>query len=197
MGAMLSRKKKIIVVILLCVGHVLIYREVLMPRPFSLHVLAAGKGTALLVEPPGGGILLIDTGTDAEIVRSLGRELPPWVRHIDVLILTNDSPSARGGLPFVREAYTIGTELHIPPRGTRIDLGKGIFAESLWPPKTRTPLPYGNTSLIRISGPHSTYLFEGKIPVRVNTFLSSLGEYTHLTERISSSTHAGTEYVEE
>ena len=62
--------------------------------------------------------VLIDTGNDASILRALGTALPFGTRHIDVLVLTDTGAAQIGGLPFIRERYTIGAIAHPGDRVT-------------------------------------------------------------------------------
>lgn len=103
----------------LAFGNVVAIHGLFSDQP-SLSIFAAG---ALLKSD--GRRLLIDTGTDASVLRSLGEALPPWQRRIDAVFLTSDK--GRAGLAAVAARYAIGAVLRFGtdiPYGSRISLGK-------------------------------------------------------------------------
>jgi len=103
----------------LVAGNVVVYKTVFAPHVLQVKTFAAGKGIATLVRTPSGATVLIDTGSDASILRALGMELPFSQRHIDVVILTGSHASSTGGLPFVQARYRIGAVAHT---GDRVQL---------------------------------------------------------------------------
>ncbi len=100
----------------LLVANYTIYRSVLTPRLLTATVFTVGKGSATLVQAPSGATLLIDTGSDASILRALGAALPMWQRSLDTILLTGDSAKNVGGLPFIRDRYKVGEVLNIGER---------------------------------------------------------------------------------
>ena len=107
--------------ILLFVGlifaNVSVYRAIFAPRALTVTVLAVGpagkESRATLVKSPGGGMLLIDTGPDASILRALGSALPMWQRNIDAVILTSSAAGSAGGLPVVQSHYHVSKIIRV------------------------------------------------------------------------------------
>ncbi len=108
-------------IISLCVlvaANIAVYRAVFAPRVLTISVSDTGKGRAALVRTPGGKTLLIDTGPDAGILRTLGTVLPPWQRSIDAVILTSDKAAQVGGLQSVQSRYSTASVLRIGTAAT-------------------------------------------------------------------------------
>lgn len=110
----------------LIVANVLVYRAVFASDAPSIQTLAVTKGDATLIRT-GQGLLLIDTGADASILRALGEALPPWQRSISAVILTSDKTAQSGGLASVQERYQVGQVLRVGtkdlPYGSRLMIG--------------------------------------------------------------------------
>ena len=99
----------ITLIITLIVANTFIYKGVFAAHPAEADVFAAGKGEAMLVRMRSGAVILIDTGPDASILRSLGSALPPWRRSIDVVILTSSNAAQAGGLSSIQGRYSVGS----------------------------------------------------------------------------------------
>lgn len=74
-----------------------------------VYVIDVGQGDAILIRTPDGKNILIDGGGGDYILVELGKVLPPWVRQIDVLILTHPHADHFSGLIDVVERYRIGS----------------------------------------------------------------------------------------
>ncbi len=61
----------------------------LTPRTTRLWVLDVGQGDAILVRTPNQRTVLMDGGPDRSLLYGLGRHLPPWVRTVDLLVVTH------------------------------------------------------------------------------------------------------------
>ncbi len=81
-------------------------------RPDSrLHidVLDVGQGDAILVEGPGGGRMLVDTGPDPDrLITLLDEHIPAWDRRIDVVVITHPHEDHIAGLTLLLERYKVG-----------------------------------------------------------------------------------------
>ncbi len=130
-----------------------------------LYVLDVGQGDALLLRTPRGRTLLIDGGPDPLLLRArLGRVLPFWERHIDLLIATHADSDHLTGLIEALEHYRVGAVLQGPlghgnalseawyralaakglkpqtiARGTRLTIDEGLAMEVLHPPAHGAP----------------------------------------------------------
>ena len=153
----------------LIVANHTIYRDASAPRLLTVTVFAAGKGTAALVQAPSGATLLIDTGSDASILRALGTILPMWQRSLNTILLTSDSAKNVGGLPFIRDRYHVGGIIKASgrdqPYGAPIIFNKIIITPVA--PGVAT-VSYGTTSLtVSSSTPVGTYTSDGLTIARI------------------------------
>lgn len=144
----------------LVVANYTIYKDVLAPSALEVSVYEAGKGTAALIRAPSGRALLVDTGTDASILRALGTSLPMWHRSLDAIILTSDSSKSGGGLADVQSRYHIAQVIHAD--GHALPYGTPLISEdislTIIAPQTFT-LSFGSaTLLISSSTPAGTYV---------------------------------------
>lgn len=152
-------------IVILVGANIFMYRAVFAPHILKISVLGAGKGNAILVQSPSRKTVLIDTGSDASILRALGLALPEWKRNIDAVILTGTKASFVGGLPEVENRYHVSTRMHIgdasTPYGTSLTLD-GLRIEIISP--GTLSISYGATSLnISSSTPTGTYISDGNI----------------------------------
>ena len=154
----------------LLIANIQTYHVLLRPHTLEVQVFAAGEGRATLVRSPEGATLLIDTGSDASIVRLLGVSLPEWQRALDALVLTGPAPKNSGGLSAVNERYPPTTTLRFGPtrKGNSSSLPYGAplrfsraVALTIIAPGTFT-LSYKGTVLhISSSTPIGTYVSDG------------------------------------
>ncbi|MHB0858906.1 MAG: DNA internalization-related competence protein ComEC/Rec2 [Anaerolineae bacterium] len=80
-----------------------------------LYFMDVGQGDAILVRSPGGRTVLIDGGPDPVTLTSrLGRILPFWQRHIDLVVVTHADQDHLGGLIPVLERYKVGQVIQSP-----------------------------------------------------------------------------------
>jgi len=134
----------ILLIFILIVMNVSVYRTILAPRVPEIQVLDVGeKGSAILVRSPSGATILIDTGSDASILRALGTALLPWQRRIDVVILTGTKKASVGGLPDVLRRYTVGQQITIT-ESKHLAFGEGSAIDILLSPNA--------TTTVRMSG---------------------------------------------
>lgn len=127
----------------LIIANLHIYRDALAPRTLAVSVFHAGKGNVVLVRTPGG-TLLIDTGSDASILRALGEALPMWQRDIDAVILTSSETLSTGGLRALEDRYVVRD---IARFGAAIPYGAEV--------------QFDNTTYIKVSGPQRVVVSYG------------------------------------
>ncbi len=178
-----------------------IYAPLLAAPVLRIESLPVGKGTAYLVRGPGGALLLINTGSDAAILRALGSRLPPWQRSIAAVVLTDASADAAGGLASVLSRYQVALLVRTGVRGTasreqaistaiahqkqlrpatavrglRIILDSGSFADILWPSAAAGRGSGQNSSVaLRISYKSTAFVIADNLPSRTSNWLSHI-----------------------
>jgi competence protein ComEC len=67
-----------------------------------------GQGDAIFIETPQGKQILIDGGPSSLVLEKLGKELPFWDRHIDLIVLTHPEYDHMSGLIEVIKRYERG-----------------------------------------------------------------------------------------
>lgn len=154
----------IILLLVLLATNTFVYRALSAPDTLTVTVFEVGKGRATLVRTPSGKTILIDTGSDASILRALGTALPPWQRDIDVIILTSDKTASTGGLSNILARYHVSETIHIgtaaTPYGSTFQFGSASIT-TLAP--SQSTVTRGET-LIAISSttPTGTCAIDGK-----------------------------------
>jgi competence protein ComEC len=143
-----------------------------------LTVLDVGQGDALLLEGDRGARMLIDTGPDPDrLLAVLDARLPPWDRHLDLVVLTHPHEDHVSGLAVLLERYRVGAIAEPGMRGpgpgyrayqdalARLGRSSGrLFAgdhlqldsasiEVRWPPRGGVPLepPDAGTGINNVS----------------------------------------------
>lgn len=148
----LPRRFYLLLFVTLIAGNISVYREIFAPEIFKVSVLEVGKkGSAVLVHSPSGKIILIDTGPDASILRALGKELPPWQRKIDAVLLTSEKSNAAGGLPDVVSHYKVLQQVTLT-RSQRLILGTDTYIDIT----------------LRKNAPASVHVSDGKTVMIIN-----------------------------
>jgi len=85
----------------------------------SVSLLDVGQGDAILIRTPGGGTILVDGGPSGRaLAAALGRELPPRLHRLDIVVLTHAQDDHVTGLVEVLERYEVGAVLASPRRGS-------------------------------------------------------------------------------
>lgn len=155
-------KAYVLILFALVVANSYTYRAVFAPPVLEAHVLAAGKGAVTLMRDPDNGTLLIDTGSDAGILRALGETLPMWQRDIDAVILTSSDGLSIGGLSALQDRYRVreteqfGTAI---PYGAAASFGQ---ARILVTAPHKIVISYGASMLpISSTTPAGTYRLDG------------------------------------
>jgi len=125
-----------------------------------LWTLDVGQGDAILIRSPRGRTVLVDGGPDpTRLLAELGRALPWWQRHLDLVVASHSDADHLTGLLPVAERYRLGGVLVpstmrddalvaqwyaildregvplLPARqGLRVELDPGLSLEVLNPP---------------------------------------------------------------
>lgn len=95
--------------LLLLAGNVLAWREVASFQRSELRVIFfdVGQGDAILIETPERHLILIDGGPDDTALDKVGRFVPFWRRHLDLVVLTHPHADHFYGLVGVLDRYQV------------------------------------------------------------------------------------------
>lgn len=79
----------------------------------KLHVVFCdvGQGDAAYIRFPDGHDMVIDGGPNDSVLQCLGRHMPFWDRHIDIVALTHPQKDHMQGLISVVNRYSVGSLL--------------------------------------------------------------------------------------
>lgn len=177
-----------------------LYTDLTRAPQLSIEPLPVGKGTSYLVRAPNGALLLINTGSDASILRALGTHLPPWQRSLAAVLLTDASANSQGGLPNVLARYNVRavarSSVQGPPsresaitaaegkvtalrnislaRGTRLMLGR-VAVDTLWPSTSADQgMGPSNAVVLRISYGNTSFLVGNELPPHTTVWLAHI-----------------------
>ena len=145
----------------LALAAALVWSAVLALPDGRLHLwfLDVGEGDATLIRTPRGQVILVDGGpSPVAISNALGRVLPFWQRHLDLVVLTHANEDHLLGLVEVARRYRIEQTIEpaVPSAsgsfvewekalaaaetaraaalpGQSVDLGEGAALQILWP----------------------------------------------------------------
>jgi beta-lactamase superfamily II metal-dependent hydrolase len=202
--------------VVLLFATVSVYRDIFAPPALTLTVLQSGEGSAALIRVPTGEAYLINTGSDAGILRELGAAMPLFERRIDGVFLTSAVTGATGGLTDVVRRYHVPVLIrsgaegsraqealidsvteNVPvlsvERGDRIALGGGAYADILWPPKSAKDIKAAEGALVlRLSYGTTSILIQSDLPPRISKWLAATdANFIASALIISSSTPKG------
>jgi len=172
-----------IALVAFAVANVYVYHTLLAPRTLTVEIFNVGKGGAALVRVPAGPLVLIDTGSDASILRALGEALPPWQRSLDLVILTNTSAHTAGGLPALAERYHLHTLIRFGARGSPTqEQAFAVAARTVTHAHTKqlpygARLPFSNGASAVIDTARAIRLFFGTVSFTIS---SSTAPGTHV-----------------
>ena len=105
-----------------------------------MWVLDVGQGDGILVRTPGGHTALVDGGPGATpLLNGVGRNLPFWQRHVDLVVLTHPHDDHMAGLVELAGRYNIGqvAQTVFTTTAAGAPVGGGAMAEWLYALKER------------------------------------------------------------
>jgi competence protein ComEC len=169
-----------------------------------LHVafLDVGQGDAIFIQTPNGRQLLVDGGLYPTILNdALGRRLPFWDRHLDVVVATHPDADHVAGLAELSDRYRIerlitngqgmgesaiydallraaeggGTAVHAAQAGEVIELDEGVRLEVLHPGSTLTDDRNENSVVLRLVYGDFSLLLTGDADEKTEEVLLSNG----------------------
>ena len=96
----------------------------------EIYVFALKSGQAVFVRTPSDKRILIDGGTNSEIIRHLSAILPFYSRNIDKIVATKADGTHVSGLIDVLERYSVG-EVIVPGLGLE-DIGAASSTDQIY-----------------------------------------------------------------
>jgi beta-lactamase superfamily II metal-dependent hydrolase len=136
---------------------------------------ATEKNRTTLVRTPSGKTILVDTGSDASILRALGESLPEWQRAIDTVILTSGEETQAGGLPDIMSRYRVANLIRFGTQGSKSF--ESALAAAASTDLHQTTAPYGS-SLNLDTTTHITVISPGTFDIFYDTNSLSISSTT-------------------
>jgi competence protein ComEC len=166
-----------------------------------VEFLDVGQGDAIIIDTPSGNQVLIDGGgTNGAVLRELGRALPFYDRHIDVVVSTHPDQDHLGGLPEILRRYDVdfilesgveattnvykawrqatldevGAEKLFARRAMTVDLGDGVFLSILFPDRPTDGWETNTASIVAmLQYGRTSFMLTGDSPQAIEKFLAS------------------------
>lgn len=192
------------VFILILIALCAIVFAVPTPKGLTVSFLDVGQGDAIFIQTSDGVEVLIDGGPDSSVLRGLGNQMPFWDRSIDAIIATHPDKDHIGGLVDVLKRYGVGAILEsgvthdtsftrsfekgaqsenaariLARRGMRLQLGRDVYADVLYPAGDVSNLKETNAGSIalRVVYGEVEFMLTGDLPLSVEkSLLASYGE---------------------
>lgn len=191
-----------ILVILIILSGVIWFVAIREDRGGKMTVsfLNIGQGDSIFIESPTGTQVLVDGGPDKAIMKEIGKVMPWYDRHIDMIVVTNpDKDHFEGFIPLL-DKYSVDVEMEpgtkagsgefdilqnelkmkkvsqvIARRGQIVDLGGGAFLQILFPDRDVSGLNTNNGSIVmKLIYGKTSVLLTGDSPVAIEDYLISI-----------------------
>jgi competence protein ComEC len=167
----------------------------------KVSFLDVGQGDAIFIESPTGRQMLIDGGNNRAVIRQLAHVMPWYDRTIDVLVATHPDADHIGGLIDVLRRYRVGLIVEssvrdaegadakafekaavaeggkrvLGERGDIIDLGKGLYIETLFPDRSVPAIETNTGALVmRVIYGETSFLLTSDSPKAIEDYLVRL-----------------------
>lgn len=205
--------------------HVALLLYIVRPTHHELKVsfLDVGQGDSILIQGPTGVRVLVDGGPDRSVLRELGKQLPPWDRHFDLLIETHPDKDHISGLGDVLEQFQVanfmdpgipdvtsvsrhvmedvalepGIHHFVARRGARLHLGGGAYADVLFPDRDESTQKITNDGSVVLHVVYGTtsFMLTGDLPSTYEDYLVGVdGTDGELSSDVLKAGHHGSRY---
>ncbi len=179
--------------------------------------LNIGQGDAILIESPSGNQMLVDGGPNRSVLRELGKVLPFYDRHIDVVLATHPDADHIGGLADVFGKYKV--DLYIESgldhdtglfeelnskiaqlgisrlegrKGMTVDLGQGAELQILFPVNDPRGMESNMASIVaRLVYGENEFLLTGDSPIAIENYLVNYVPPQYLQSDVLKAGHHG------
>lgn len=190
------------ILLLLIITSILLWASVLQENHkgiLKFVVLDVGQGDSLFIESPTGLQVLIDGGPGNSLSKEIGKVMPWYDRHIDMLVITNPDADHYEGFIKVLDKYSVdvvmepGTtntytaytflqdkfkQKNVPKilarRGQIVDLGAGAYLEIIFPDRDVSELsPNDGSMVMRLVYGETSIMLQGDSTSRMEEYLLS------------------------
>lgn len=170
----------------------------------KVSFLDVGQGDAIFIETPNGRQMLIDGGSNASVLRELGKVMPFYDRSIDVLVATHADQDHIGGLVEVLRRFKVDLFIQTNTTSTSafyleleniiknknikeeiiispeiISLGGGAEFDIIFPDKNTAGWKTNDASIVgKLTYGSNSFLLTGDSPQKIEKYLvSKYGEF--------------------
>ncbi len=201
----IAKNLKYYFLVILFIGAFFVWYAVLAETRNGLKIafLDVGQGDAIFIEAPNGNQVLIDGGPNKSVVRELSKQMPFYDRSVDGIILTHPHLDHYGGFVDALDNYKINFEMDsgnngnpeskgfdvyvkkleekkikrfFAKRGTRINLGDGVYLDVLLPIINKEGLSaHEEMVVVKVVYGKNSFLITGDMEDNLDNFLLSLG----------------------
>ena len=180
-------------------------------------MLDVGQGDGLFIESPTGTQIMFDGGPVHSVLGPLQKIISPFDKKIDALVITNPDADHIGGFLEVIKNYKVGAvfesgtltdsktyqslreemqKQNIPDilvkRGTRFDLGGGVFIDILFPDRDVSSWATNDGSVLaRLSYGQTSVMLTGDAPIKTEKIVLAENPIENLQSTILKVGHHG------
>lgn len=192
---------RLVLLAALALANLLVWSAAFHERALSVSFLDVGQGDAIFIEGPTGVQILVDGGANAAVLRELGRRLSFFDRSIDAVVATHPDADHIGGLSDVLTRYDVGVffesgvehdtgavaaleaalEKESAPRilarrGMRLLLGRGAYADVLYPDRDVSKVSDTNAGsiVLRVVYGENEFILTGDAPKTIEQNLATV-----------------------
>ena len=166
----------------------------------TFTVLDIGQGDSLFIESPTGVQILIDGGPNKNLMKEIGKILPWYDRHIDMLVVTNPDKDHYEGFISLLDKYSVDVVLEsgtksptdtyayleakirdknitdiVAQRGEAVDIGGGAYLEILFPDRDVSGLTSNDGSIVmKLVYGETSVMLQGDSTARIEEYLLGL-----------------------
>jgi competence protein ComEC len=186
-------------------------------RGFTFAMLDVGQGDALFIESPSGIQVMVDGGPARKVLGSLAGVMSPFDKNIDAFIITNPDADHIGGLLDILKNYKVNyvfesgaltdskiyqnlreemKKKNIPDillkKGMRLDLGRGVFVDVLFPDRDVSAWATNDGSVVaRVSYGDTSVMLTGDAAIKTEKIILSENSPSQLASTILKVGHHG------
>lgn len=211
-----------VLVLLLINGVVLVSSLESKTPTLRVSFLDVGQGDAILIQGPTGIQVLVDGGPDRSVVRELPKVMGPLDRTINLIVGTHTDKDHIAGLSDVLQYYQVGAylapditaetnvfdrlvaaveeepgiETFVARAGMRIDLGRGAYADVLYPDRDVSHLKDKNDAsiVLHVVYGETSFMLTGDLPSTLEDMLVRSLPASALKSTVLKAGHHGSKY---